>query len=318
MSCRGHNNMIGNKKILLLSILSTFISIGHVYANSFSITPTKIEIDNIKPGQTFHTIIETTRDKYLEENILNILIEKKDINESWLNYHNNQEIVYSKDKKNLEIPITISVPKNAVTGKYLGNLQFIMEDKKLNSNNTSIKTKLGHQIPIEINVTKNDVKKISINWISWVESDGVNKLKSVTIPGIITLGVSINNTGNTKTGIKKIKLLIYDEKREKLLTTLINNNLPNINPFEEKKIFIDLYHYLPLGKYSTDIEIYNDEQYKPIFKQRKDIQIKEGILSKRDIVKRFYKTNKTVPIVVFLVLFLILMKRVAKKGTKPR
>ncbi len=258
-----------------------------VLASGSSATPSVIKIENIIPGQSFKTKIKITKFSTEYDSTLKINTEGNYL-QKWIDIENKKEIIIKAGQSEIEIPITINIPKNTRFGTYRSKIVFNIEDKKTAAEKTfNIISGLGHIIDVEIKVNNKDIKKLEIDWHTFLDAHPPHKFATINVPGLIPLVLEVKNIGNSKISIKKISLDIFTTNNKKIELIDYNKKI-TLEAFSEKKIFVDIPSYLPIGKYKVKMSIFDETQYRPIYKKDAYLEVKQQEINILDRFKLLF------------------------------
>ncbi|MFH1947302.1 MAG: hypothetical protein ABIJ23_04060 [Candidatus Magasanikbacteria bacterium] len=296
-------------KIIILILATMAISLlirQPTKAEGFSISPSTVLLENIMPGQTHSIILKTTRYNTQDYSTLEIKTENNFI-KSWINPKDGYTYQFKPNQKYLEIPLNIQIPPDTKTGTYKTKIFVNLIDSPTKKTETfNIGTNLGHTINLTINITDKEFKKTKINWVSFLEGYTPKSFVFFNLPGSLSLVLDISNTGNTRSGIKKIQLDIYKTYTQQKVTSIEHKKDYLLKPFSQKKLFINILSYLPTGKYRAEILFFDDTQYKPYYKKIVYLQLEDKNIPIIIGLKNYFSTySKEVLTGLFIILLLI-------------
>jgi len=215
-----------------------------VFASSSSIgvSPSQISNNLLIPGAELDTVLTVSRASATESVTAKIEVFGDSIS-SWVTFPQGNTMVMGVGAQRIEMPVRISVPKDAKLGKYTGNLRFTLAKETAGQ----INIVPGVRVDIDLELTSAEVESMRIQYIKAFESAVGEKYSFV---------VKINNTGNVKTKPDQLLLTLFDISKQQL-RSLTYNFTEEIDPFTSKEInvLVSDPEPLPIGEYFATVTV---------------------------------------------------------------
>jgi len=243
------------KNIITFLILTAAILVFPKAAFAFGITPAEINIQDLKPGSHYETVIYVTRPVSEANEDLRVVLET-DLGDmsGWFKFMPGKEFDFPMGKNTTSFKVVVDVPTNVELKNFKGQITAKgLSDKKASEGVTIIKGAV-----LGVNMVTSDVEKLDLKVLSMTAPD-------VNSGDPVRLLINIKNLGNTAVAPDKVNLEIMDlfEKPKESLSDL---TLEKIEPFTTKEIKAEFDSNLEKGQYRVDASVIF--QGKVIAKQR--------------------------------------------------
>jgi Bacterial SH3 domain len=291
------------KKIIAFLVLSAAFLVFPKVAFGFGITPAEINIQDLKPGSHYETVIYVTRPQTEANENLKVVLET-DLGDmsNWFKFIPGKEFDFPSGKNTTSFKVIVDVPGNVELKNFSGQITAKgLSDKKASEGVTIIKGAV-----LGVNVVTSDVETLDLKVLSMTAPD-------VNSGDPVRLLINIKNSGNTAVAPDRVNLEIMD-LFEKPMESLSSSTLEKIEPFATKEIQAVFDSNLEKGQYRVDASVIF--QGKEIAKQRmiltvnaKPAKTQEAIQKpvSNYVVSRINQTGLILTTFGMLILVLILL-----------
>jgi hypothetical protein len=208
---------------------------------AFGITPAEINIDNIKPGGRYETLIYVTRPAVEANEELDVVLET-DLGEmeDWIRFTPGKVFPFPMGKNTTTFRIRIDVPQDVEIKTFQGRITAKGQSAK--------KAREG------VTIVKGAVLGINVETTNF---DNVNlKVLSIKAPEVnsgdpVRLLLNIENMGNIAASPDRVNMEVMD-LFEKPIESLSTTTLEKIDPFTTKEIQASFNSELEVGQYRID------------------------------------------------------------------
>jgi len=292
--------LIQTKFLLFICFITIPLALSRetLAMDNLSVSPASIILDGVLPDTTYPVHVNIGRSNTSSTATINITSESQPIKDWFISNPDIPTTFYPGENK-IDIPLFISIPKDAIVGRYDGQLNISLIESNDKDSQSFLKNLIAHRIPIEICVTdktqqKMRVERIQINQAA-IEQSNENSNKSI---GVLLLKINLTNLGNARTSLKKISIDIYDEAKNNILTRLsTNQEFPLIDPLNSTSAEVIIRGDLPThGNYIAVIRVFNHFQNKPIFTEQLPLTIKRQLTTQLAQPKNSPIVVKTKPL----------------------
>ncbi|OGH65021.1 MAG: hypothetical protein A2821_00910 [Candidatus Magasanikbacteria bacterium RIFCSPHIGHO2_01_FULL_41_23] len=283
----------------------------HQVSAGLGISPAKIINERLLLGSSAVSVLTLSRSDAQKTSIVHLGIDFS--SGSWIISDKGREIVWEKNEHQLLIPFRIQAPVNASLGTYHGSIT-ITEIVTEKDSRYSTQTVLGTSVPVELVVIKTAVTDFilpavkmfsayaSVPWMRW------------KIPGTAELILTVQNTGNTRTGPTKVQVDVYDQNEKNFVERVEIKKVETVSPFTTKEIILTVPHNLNVGEYTAYIKVFEGYRLTEGGERRINFSVKPGSIRGHylRLIAEIIKSNVIILaaiMVIFVGIFIWLKRR---------
>jgi len=215
---------------------------------AFGISPPWFRNNHVLPGTTFEQIITLTTNNPTEDMLVKTSITGDKKIRKWVTIKNQKNLIMKKGQTQFPMEVIAKIPKRAGIKEYVGNIEIRLEPLK-KSNSGGVAIALGANAEIRLKVIGNKVidYKVSSARVEQTEKGGP-----------IAVELNVENLGNTDLANLEVKVEIWNQSEQKLITTLNSNKLSRIlDPYETGKVLVMMRNpNLQTGDYWARVKVF--------------------------------------------------------------
>ena len=287
---------------VLFVFFIALIFANDVQAGGFGVSPPQIIADNLLKGSVYEqiiTLVQSEPDKDLQAEIV---FDAPEI-ESWISVDKGVSFILPKGEQQFPIKIKISVPEDALMGKYKGyiriNTQPVATEETREGSSVSIN--FGGRIDLDLTVGDNVIEEFEILAIT---------IKDIESGWPLSAFVKVQNTGNVPIKLDRATFDLFDKYNSARLGYGQTEEFEFVSPYSVKESMmrfpIDL--KLGLGEYSGTVKVYKDD--KVVKELQTSFRVVEkgalSSLSREDIKNENKQIGFSKILLLFLILFLVI------------
>jgi len=238
--------LLNNLLFIAIFVCLLLIIPKNVCASGFGVSPGRLILPNLTPGNQITKEFQLSRSGSLDEVAIKIEINSDTLKE-FVSFENINDIKFPKDKEFMIISLKIVIPEKTLEGTYKGEIKFILE----NENETSaVQIQPAIEVPIELSI-------ISDKFVDF-ELLG-SSIDEIVQNEDIILNLKIGNNGNAKANPERIMYKLIDPNKNLIEEKTVQIN-EQIEPFSEKVLNINISNLnYQLGLYEIQFEIFYNE-----------------------------------------------------------
>ncbi len=222
---------------------------------AFGTSPPWVRNDHLRPGMTYETIINLSRNEQDTAMQVNTRIGGDDEVQRWLKIEDEDDLIMKKGQKVLPMKVTVKVPRRATLKDYKGGifvtLQPVQEEGDQKGGTVAIQ--LGAHIVVELSVVGEEV----VNY----------RVKSLTVDSLeeedyFHINVDVENKGNVE--LKKLngQVDIYNKDETEVLHSLafgeLGDPVPPDTLLKTQIVFSEV--TLEPGEYWVKSRVFKDDE----------------------------------------------------------
>ena len=237
-------------------ILSVFLVMltfaNNVQAGGFGVSPPQIIADNLLKGSVYEQIITFVQSEPDEDLQAEVIFDAPEI-ENWISIDQGMSFVIPKGKQQFPIKVKISVPEDALMGKYRGFIRISTTPAKIKEveEGSSVSINYGGRIDLDLTVGNNVIEEFEVLAIT---------MKDIETGWPLLASVKIQNTGNVPVKLDRATFDLFDKYNSVRLGYGQTEEFEFVSPYSTKETLmqfpIDL--RLGLGEYSGTVKVYKD------------------------------------------------------------
>ncbi|MDF1497938.1 MAG: hypothetical protein P1P85_01090 [Patescibacteria group bacterium] len=241
------------KNFQILSIIvATLVFSGNANAGGFGVSPPQIIADNLLKGSVYEQIITLVQSEPDEDLQAEVVFDAPEI-ESWISIDQGMSFIIPKGGQQFPIKIKISVPEDALMGKYKGFIRVNTSPAKIKEvkEGSNVSINYGGRIDLDLTVGNNVIEEFEVLAIT---------MKNIETGWSLLAFVKIQNTGNVPVKLDRATFDLFDKYNAVRLGYAQTEEFESVSPYSAKETMmqfpIDL--RLGLGEYSGTVKVYKD------------------------------------------------------------
>jgi len=243
--------------ILGFTLIGLAVSLlSNVYQSeaAFGTSPPWVRNDHLRPGMTYETIINLSRNDPENAMKINTRIDGDDI-KGWITIENQNDLIMEKGQKIFPMKVTVKVPRRAALKDYKGGifvtLEAVQEEGAQKGGTVAIR--LGAHIVVELTVVGDEVIDYRVKSIT---------LDQLNQGDFFYMNVDVENMGNIELKELNGQVDIYNKDESEILHSLTFGPLGDaVGPdtlFKTQIVFPDI--KLEPGEYWVKFKVFKDDE----------------------------------------------------------
>lgn len=230
--------------------------LSNVYQSeaAFGTSPPWVRNDHLRPGMTYETIINLSRNDPENAMKINTRIDGDEI-KGWITIENKNDLIMEKGQKIFPMKVIVKVPRRAALKDYKGGIFVTLEavEEEGAQKGGTVAIRLGAHIVVELTVVGDEVIDYRIKSIT---------LDPLTEGDFFYMNVDVENMGNVELKALNGQVDIYNKDESEILHSLTFGSLGDVvgpdTLFKTQIVFPDI--KLEPGEYWVKFKVFKDNE----------------------------------------------------------